>query len=290
MLDVSGTAWMFGRNERASLGVAGRDYISENAPIKLLAPTLPGASPRTRFVHAACGRNHSLLVGSEGQVWSTGANNLGQCGHPPCPEVLTWQQVKGTFGGGRVIKAAAGISFCIVLTDQGRCEWVTYTHFRALTSVPVFAFGSGEHGQLGNGRTGEHIITGNKTAYDVHNDPSESHTLPRCNGAPQCIHWSTVSVKALDGKHMTQIACGPQHSIALDSEGIVYVWGYNGYCRLGLGHQKDILFPTPVPHVRHLIQAFRNDTALTSDRFRSLPDLVLLVWVKWWLLDPPIQL
>ena len=43
-----------------------------------------------------------------------------------------------------------------------------------LTFVLVFSFGSGEHGQLGNGRTGEHIITGNKTAYDVYNDPSES--------------------------------------------------------------------------------------------------------------------
>ena len=120
MLDVTGTAWMFGRNERASLGVAGREYISENAPLKLLASTLPGASPRTRFVHAACGRNHSILVGSEGQVWSAGANNLGQCGHSPCPEVMTWHQVKGTFGGGRVFKAAAGITFSVVLTEQGR--------------------------------------------------------------------------------------------------------------------------------------------------------------------------
>ena len=66
----------------------------------------------------------------------------------------------------------------------------------------------------------------------------------------KCIYRSAVAVKALDGKHITQIACGPQHSIALDSEGVVYVWGYNGYCRLGLGHQKDTLFPTPVPHVR----------------------------------------
>jgi len=129
MLDVSGSAWMFGRNERASLGVAGRDYISENAPLKLLASSLPGASARTRFVHAACGRNHSLLVGSEGQVWSTGANNLGQCGLPPCPEVTTWHQVKGTFGGGRVFKAAAGITFSVVLTEQGRREWEIYTPF-----------------------------------------------------------------------------------------------------------------------------------------------------------------
>jgi len=130
MLDVSGTAWMFGRNERVSLGVANRDYISENAPLKLLASTLPGASARTRFVYAACGRNHSLLVGSEGQVWSTGANNLGQCGHAPCPEVPTWQQVKGTFGGGRVFKAAAGITFSVVLTEQGRREWAVYTPFQ----------------------------------------------------------------------------------------------------------------------------------------------------------------
>lgn len=30
---------------------------------------------------------------------------------------------------------------------------------------------------------------------------------------------------------------------------LVYVWGYNGYCRLGLGDQKDILIPKAVPQV-----------------------------------------
>ena len=32
---------------------------------------------------------------------------------------------------------------------------------------------------------------------------------------------------------------------------IVYVWGYNGYCRLGLGNQKDVLTPQVVPQVCH---------------------------------------
>jgi alpha-tubulin suppressor-like RCC1 family protein len=31
---------------------------------------------------------------------------------------------------------------------------------------------------------------------------------------------------------------------------LVYVWGYNGYCRLGLGNQQDVLTPKAVPHVR----------------------------------------
>lgn len=61
-------------------GPAGDEYISENAPVKVL-PTELGADEGTRFVHAACGRNHTLLVGSDGNVWAAGANSLAQvCG------------------------------------------------------------------------------------------------------------------------------------------------------------------------------------------------------------------
>lgn len=59
------------------MGIAGVDMISENAPRRILASDL-GAPNGTRFVHAACGKNHTLLVGSDGQVWSAGMNNTGQ--------------------------------------------------------------------------------------------------------------------------------------------------------------------------------------------------------------------
>lgn len=77
VLDVDGVAWLFGRNSPSALGVEKDDVISENAPRKLKATEL-GAPVRTKFVHAACGRNHSLLVGSNGQVWTAGVNNMGQ--------------------------------------------------------------------------------------------------------------------------------------------------------------------------------------------------------------------
>jgi hypothetical protein len=38
----------------------------------------------------------------------------------------------------------------------------------------VYTFGSGEKGQLGNGKTGERIITGNKLAFDIVSQPSMS--------------------------------------------------------------------------------------------------------------------
>jgi len=61
------------------------------------------------------------------------------------------------------VKATAGISFSVVLTDSGK----------------VYTFGSGEKGQLGNGKTGERIITGNKLAFDIVSQPSMSfYILP----------------------------------------------------------------------------------------------------------------
>lgn len=68
---------MFGRNAPCALGVTGVDFISENTPRRVLATAL-GAKEGTKFVHAACGRSHVLLVDSEGNVWSAGANNHGQ--------------------------------------------------------------------------------------------------------------------------------------------------------------------------------------------------------------------
>lgn len=76
VLDADGAAWMFGRNERSVLGVSG-DVVSENAPRKVMPQEL-GAPKGTKFVYAACGRSHTLLVGSEGQVWTAGVNNMGQ--------------------------------------------------------------------------------------------------------------------------------------------------------------------------------------------------------------------
>lgn len=73
----------------------------------------------------------------------------------------------------RVVKAAAGTTFSVVLTDTGKGGLQRlYSVYHALTSPSVFTFGSAANGQLGNGTTGERIVTGNKTAYDIETKPS----------------------------------------------------------------------------------------------------------------------
>jgi alpha-tubulin suppressor-like RCC1 family protein len=143
VLDIEGTAWLFGRNQPAALGVPGVDAISENAPRRLRATDL-GAPPGTVFLNAACGRSHSVLVGSNGRVWTAGLNSLGQvrktdpsrsgnyrlidyekCAHTPCSEVSTFKLVNGplypqTGEQEHVVAAAAGITFTLFLTARGK--------------------------------------------------------------------------------------------------------------------------------------------------------------------------
>jgi alpha-tubulin suppressor-like RCC1 family protein len=87
VLDVHGTAYLFGRNTSSCLGVdsGAVPYISEKSPRRLRVTHLTkGASgdndrPRgARFVNAACGRAHTLLIDDAGDVWSAGLNTVGQ--------------------------------------------------------------------------------------------------------------------------------------------------------------------------------------------------------------------
>ena len=50
---------------------------------------------------------------------------------------------------------------------------------------------------------------------------------------------STVLISSLKDQHITQIASGSSHSLALDDQGHVYAWGNAGYAKLGLGNQED---------------------------------------------------
>jgi alpha-tubulin suppressor-like RCC1 family protein len=91
---LDGSAYIFGRNTAGCLGTTGGakakkfqkkedtpgadDTVSEHAPRRLTAAGLPGGASGQTIVHAACGRSHTLLVGSGGQVWAAGANAVGQ--------------------------------------------------------------------------------------------------------------------------------------------------------------------------------------------------------------------
>ena len=81
------------------------------------------------------------------------------------------------------------------------------------------------------------------------------------NGSGQIGDGSTtdrflpVQVTGLDGILVTEVAVGKSHSLALDQNGAVWAWGYNGEGQLGDGTQLQRLAPVrvkgldPVQHI-----------------------------------------
>ena len=80
----------------------------------------------------------------------------------------------------------------------------------------VYTWGENYYGQLGDG-------TANNS------------------NVPICI--SDISGNILNGKKIVQISAGDGHTTAIDKEGKVYVWGYNGYGQLGDGTTNNSNVP-----------------------------------------------
>lgn len=151
-----------GRNEHGQLGSGNTNDIDDPAALSSsLYTKAPVALRSAKIVHVACGRSHTLLVTDAGQLYVSGSNFLGMCGDPSTQgkDILSWKLIAGAWGEDKVVKAAAGVLFSIVLTASGR----------------IYAFGTGEKGVLGNGKvrlrsgpllmsllttaqTGEHIV------------------------------------------------------------------------------------------------------------------------------------
>ena len=54
---------------------------------------------------------------------------------------------------------------------------------------------------------------------------------------------SREGVVPVDNVEITDLACGSNHTVALDSKGRIYTWGFGGYGRLGHSEPKDEYVP-----------------------------------------------
>jgi len=210
IIDTEGKAYTFGRNDKAQLGHGD----TKRRDIPTIVETLADFN----IVDAACGRNHTLFLTDTGTVFSVGDNKMGQLGlgndGAPVPS-----PTKLNYRGPPVRRVAAGAEFSLILDVRG----------------DVWSFGHPEYGQLGHNSNGEYFVTSNKLAYHC-------ETKPRIVAAWVEKTKDNQMIPIRD-RHITDIACGVNHWIAVDSSKRVYTCGFGGYGRLGHAQQKDEMIP-----------------------------------------------
>jgi len=237
-LKSDGTVWAWGWN---AFGQLGNGTTNDSwTPVQ----TGLGSTPPLTSVTKLGGRPYfTLAVKSDGTIWAWGMNQFGQMGNGTVnpfsgPQATVPAMVTNSWPGGAInnpLQVTCGYQFGAALTTNGT----------------VWTWGSGSHGELGQGATTTgfypaqvpgltnitaisagwfHILArksdgtvwawGNNTAGEL----GDGTAINRSN-----------AVQVLNVSNMVVVSGGDGHSSALAADGTVWKWGRNDVGELGNG-------------------------------------------------------
>jgi alpha-tubulin suppressor-like RCC1 family protein len=223
----SGDVYSWGWNWSGQLGTG--EASDKDEPHLLKQCVLIKALHSRRFVLAAAGSDHSLLLREDGAVYACGGNHDGQLG-------LGDNKLKFQFSlklvtalhGHHVIQLASGGGHVLALTKDGK----------------VFSWGRDANGRLG--------LDDDDTLTPVNSTTAPLTPRKSPNKSPKQAKPSNqfrpVLISALQHVTVTHVTCGWNHSMALTSTGEVYAWGNGSDGKLGLGDEQDRSTPTLLPY------------------------------------------
>jgi alpha-tubulin suppressor-like RCC1 family protein len=215
-----------------SFGRIGDNYTSNVSSLRKYATLVTAdnlGNPLVGAVQVVAGEQFSLALvnpDSQGraQVYSWGRNDLGQLSLGTSG--TTNLGTSATANQGRAVQAKANSAGTVLLNDVVDLA-AGYDHAVAVRRdgsgvQTVWCWGEQQNGRLGNG-----VTTQAATRYPVQVQKS-------------ILYGSG----ALDG--IVRVAAGPRHSVALDSAGYVWTWGYNGDGNLGHSGTTNVAFASKV--------------------------------------------
>ncbi|CAB1329490.1 unnamed protein product [Coregonus sp. 'balchen'] len=194
---------------------------------------------------------HSLLITTEGKLWSWGRNEKGQLGHGDTKRLEAPKLIEA-LADEVVVAAACGRNHTLALTEGGT----------------AYSFGENKLGQLGQGNQTDAVLSPAPIQYD--GQPlvkvacgAEFSMVVDCKGnlySFGCPEYGQLGHNS-DGKFIARaqriefdcetvarrvaifIEKSKDGQLILDSQKRVFSWGFGGYGRLGHTEPKDEMVP-----------------------------------------------
>ncbi|XP_023334185.1 protein RCC2 homolog [Eurytemora carolleeae] len=216
-ISEDGKVYAWGRNEMGQLGLGDtKDRF---------CPTLITELSGHNVVKVCTGKSHSLFLTSEGKVLAAGSNSAGQCGVGKGKDQLTTPKIIN-YMGPDIVDVACGAEFSMILDEEGG----------------VWSFGHPENGTLGHNDDGKFMAKANKVDFRYEYAPLK---------IPLFVEKDSKSkeITPLPTPKIIKIACGPNHTVAVDDNCKAYSWGFGGYGRLGHAETSDELVPRLIKYL-----------------------------------------
>uniref|UniRef100_A0A8C4X2D4 Regulator of chromosome condensation 2 n=1 Tax=Eptatretus burgeri TaxID=7764 RepID=A0A8C4X2D4_EPTBU len=210
LITTQGKVYSWGRGEKGQLGHGDTSRVEIPKPLEALQEQV--------VVDGACGRSHTLCLTEEGTVFAFGENRLGQLGLGNQTDAVP-SPTQISYTGKPIVRVACGAEFSMVLDCKGG----------------LYSFGCPEYGQLGHNSDGRFVVRSQRTEFACGLAPRRiAFFLEKTRGG-QVLPVSNVLVK--------DMACGANHTLALDVHKRVFSWGFGGYGRLGHAEPRDEMVP-----------------------------------------------
>ena len=214
-IDKDGNIWAWGYNMYGQLGNNTTSITYSTVPARVRDPSNPSdTSKGLKAVQVSAGGGHSLAIDKDGNIWAWGYNGWGQLSNDISDKfsavpllVRDPSNPSDTSKGLKAVQVSAGGDQSLAIDKDGN----------------IWAWGYNMYGQLGNNTTS---ITYSTVPARVRDPSNPSDT--------------SKGLKAV------QVSAGGRHSLAIDKDGNVWAWGYNGYGQLGDNTTKNQYSPVKV--------------------------------------------
>jgi regulator of chromosome condensation len=217
-LDKDHRVYAWGNGQQNQLG----RRVTERTLTESLMPNRVGFHDATmkrtsqRMVQIACGDYHGLAIADDGHIWSWGANNYCETGHPE----------------------NAGADDALLMTPQ---------IVKSLEGKNVESLSGGSHHNIAITKDGQVLVwgrcDGSQTGISTEQLQAETdeEKVLKNNGKPKIL----IEPTPIPGlKNIVSGACGPEHTIVIDKDGKAYSWGFSANYQTGQGTDDDIDVPT----------------------------------------------
>jgi alpha-tubulin suppressor-like RCC1 family protein len=220
-LDSLGRVHAWGDNAYGQLGMAAGNIVQRYVPQPVNVDMDTSSLYGKTVVAVVGGGSHTVALDSLGQVHAWGMNTYGQLGMADGDVATRYvpQAVNGTSSltGQTVIALACGVWHTVAVDSIGQ----------------VHVWGTNTNGELG-------IAVGDTTARYL----------------PTKVNVAS-GTSSLYGKTVVALACGQNHTVALDSLGQVHVWGSNNNGQLGIAAGD-----TTARYVPHAVNVVSGESSL----------------------------
>lgn len=225
--------------------------------------------PLFRVRDMQCGWGHTLVLKPDGRVYAWGYNAYGQVGDGTTQDRTTPVVVKGVGGSGElsgVVQIAAGWYHSLALLSDGRVVAWGYNSCGQLgdgTTVnrpyPVVVKGPGGTGELtgvvalaAGGEFSAAVLSDGRVVTWGKNDAGQLGS----GGTGNRPYPGYVVAPAGNGElaGVVRVAAGAGHMLAVQDDGSLVAWGWNGYGQVGDGTTANRTKPVAVAVSSRVLQ------------------------------------